>query len=85
VLGPLNSTFLTRVLKKQDEVSFGDYSPIAHYNVICKLVANIIALRLKPTLSEVIFEERFDFLQRRQIHDAVSITHEELHSIKLFN
>jgi hypothetical protein len=45
-------------------------------------MAKIIAMRLKPVLSEVILEEQFGFLQRRQIHDVVAISQEALHSIK---
>jgi hypothetical protein len=83
--GALNSTFLCLIPKKQDVSSFEDFHPISCCNVIYKLISKIIARRLKPMLSEVIGEEQFGFLQNRQIHDAVAIAQEVLHSVKKRN
>ena len=53
--------------------------------MIYKVIAKVIALRLKPILSEVVSEEQFGFLHNRQIHDAVSLSKEEIHTIKKEN
>jgi hypothetical protein len=45
-------------------------------------VSKIIAFRIKPILSEIIYEEQFGFLYKRQIHDIVSLAQEVMHSIK---
>jgi hypothetical protein len=42
----------------------------------------MVAMILKPILSEVISEKQFDFLHRRQIHDAMTLAQENLHSVK---
>jgi hypothetical protein len=80
--GPLNATFMCLIPKKQCPSSFEDYRPIACCNVIYKLISKIISRRLRPMLSAFIGEEQFGFLHNRQIHDAVSIAQEVLHSVK---
>ena len=50
--------------------------------MIYKVIAKIIAQRIKPILSKVITEEQFGFLQNRKILDAVSIAQEVIHTIK---
>lgn len=82
VLGPLNSTFIALIPKKQKGLSFSDYMPITCCNVIYKIISKIIALRLKHILSTIISEEQLEFLQGRQIHDVVLLTQGALHSIK---
>ena len=82
VLGNMNSTFNAIIPKKQKCEAFEDYRPISCCNMIYKIIAKIIAQRIKPILSKVITEEQFGFLQNRQILDAVSIAQEVIHSIK---
>ena len=55
--------------------------PISCCNVVYKIIAKIIEQCLKPILSEKITEEQFVFLFNRQIHDAVSLTKEDIHTI----
>ena len=50
--------------------------------MIYKIIAKVLALRLKPVLSEIITEEIFGFLNNRKIHDAVSLAQETIHTIK---
>ena len=54
VLGALNFTFLALIPKKQNPASFEEFRPISYCNVVYKLIAKTIALRLKPILSKVI-------------------------------
>jgi hypothetical protein len=85
VHGPLNTTFLCLIPKKQCPSSFEDYRPITCCNVIYKLITKIISRRLRPMLSEIIGEEKFGFLHNKQIHDVVAIAQEVLHSVKKIN
>ena len=78
----LNSNFLTLIPKKQKAQSFDDYRPISCYKIIYIIISNVIALRIKPILSEIISEEQFGFLYNRQIHDLVSLAQEAVHNIK---
>ena len=82
VLGSLNSTFLSLIPKKQKPHSFDEFRPISCCNMIYKIIAKVLALRLKPVLSEIITEEQFGFLNNRQIHDVVSLAQETIHTIK---
>ena len=50
--------------------------------MIYKIIAKVLALRLKPVLSEIITEEQFGFLNNKNIHDAVSLAQETVHTIK---
>jgi hypothetical protein len=54
---PFNSTFITLIPKLNDPQSFDDFRPISLCNCIYKIIAKIIARRLKPILSEAISKE----------------------------
>src|SRR5690606_12873266 len=48
-------------------------------------IATVIALRIKPILSRHISPEQFGFLNERQIHEAIGVAQEVLHSVKQKN
>ena len=48
-----------------------------------QVITKIISNRMKPKLSEVILSEQFGFLGNRQVLEAVGITQECLHTIKV--
>jgi hypothetical protein len=52
--GPLNTTFIALIPKVNDPLSFDYFRPISLCNCINKIIAKIIALRLKPLLSKSI-------------------------------
>jgi hypothetical protein len=79
---PFNSTFIALIPKVNDPQSFDDFRPISLCNCIYKIIAKIIARRLKPFLSEAISKEQFRFLEGRQIHEAIGVAQEGLHSLK---
>jgi hypothetical protein len=62
---PLNSTFITLIPKSNSLEYFEDFKPISLCNSIYKVVAKIIARRLKPILSTTISKEQFGFLEGR--------------------
>jgi hypothetical protein len=62
--------------------SFEEFHPISLCNCIYKIVAKVIARRLKPILSYSISKEQFGFLEGRKIHEAIGVAQEGLHSIK---
>lgn len=78
-----NSTYIALIPKGVAPSSFEDFLPISCCNLIYKLIAKLIENRLKPIFSDFLSEEQYRFLFNHQIHDAVSITQEVLHSIKL--
>ena len=82
VLGTLKSTLLALISEKKNPSSFEEFRPISCCNVVYKIIAKVIDQRLKPILSEIITKEQFGFWFNRQIHDAVSLAQEEMHTIK---
>jgi hypothetical protein len=80
--GPFNSTFIALIPKVNDPQTFDDFRPISLCNCIYKIIAKIIARRLKPLLSKAISKEQFSFLEGRQIHEAIGVAQEGLHSLK---
>jgi ribonuclease HI len=64
-------------------ITFDDFRPISLCNCIYKIIAKIIARRLNPFLSEAISKEQFGFLEGRQIHEAIGLAQEGLHSLKI--
>ena len=81
----LNSTFLTLIPKKDKPRTFADFRPISLCNLLYKLIAKVIAGRLKPFLDQGISYEQFGFLKDRQIYEPIGIVQEVLHSIKTKN
>jgi len=78
-----NSTFISLIPKTDCPESFNNFQPIAVYNCIYKIIAKIIANRLRPILSAHISPKKFAFLNNCQIHDVIGTTQGVLHSIKV--
>ena len=77
-----NSTFIALIPKSDNPLSLNDYRPISLCNCIYKIISKFIAMRVKAILSEHISDEQFGFLEGRQIHEAIGVAQEGLHSIK---
>jgi len=78
----LNSTFLTLIPKNANSETAQGFRPIALCNVIYKIIATLIAKRLKPILPSLISPEQTGFVEGRQILDGLVITQETIHSLK---
>jgi hypothetical protein len=61
VIKDLNSTFLVLIPKVNKPTTFGDYRPIALCNLCYKIIAKILANRIKPVLSRSLSGEQLDF------------------------
>eukprot|EP00253_Pinus_taeda_P035654 PITA_35654 len=79
---PFNSTFIALIPKKDEPETFEDFRPISICNCIYKIIAKVIAIRLVPILSRNISMEQFSFLDGRQIHEAIGVSQEVIHSVK---
>jgi hypothetical protein len=82
VISSINSTFLALIPKVNNPSSFSDFHPIALCNLCYKIIAKVIAKRIRPILSRSLSEEQLGFLKGRQILDAIGTAQECLHSIK---
>ena len=76
-----NSTLIALIPKSDLPKSFEDFIPISLCNCIYKSIGKVISVRIKKVLCGSISGEQFGFLPGRQIHDAVGVVQEGLHSI----
>lgn len=81
----INSKFIALIPKTDSPSSFNDFKPISLWKCLYKIIAKIIANRLKPILSCHISPEQFSFLHNKKIHEAIGTTQEAMHYIKTKN
>ncbi|CAI5460606.1 unnamed protein product [Closterium sp. Yama58-4] len=72
---PQNITTAVTILlhKKGDKGDLGNYRPITLLSTVYKIVAKVMASRLKKVLHEVISEDQYGFIPDRQLADAVAV------------
>jgi hypothetical protein len=78
----LNSTNIALVSKEDSQTSMKDWRPIALCNVHYKVVAKILANRLKDVLNNCISENQSAFVPGRSILDNVMAAIEIVHFMK---
>ena len=77
----LNSTFIVLVRKKGGAEDIKDFRPISLVNSLYKLIAKVLANRLKKVMSKLVNTAQNTFMARRQILDASLIANEVIDSI----
>lgn len=82
MLKEANDTLISLILKKEKPDSWEDLCPISLYNMIYKILAKVIANRLKKILPLIILEEQTGFVLGCSILDKVIIAQEVIHSVQ---
>ena len=79
-LKSLNNTFLVLIPKKDGAEDLGDFRPISLLGGLYKLLAKVLANRLKKLLGKVVSPTQNAFVLGRQILDASLIANEVIDS-----
>ena len=77
----LNSTFIVMVPKKEGADDFKDFRPISLVGILYKLIAKVLANRLKKVMSRLVNKAQNAFVECRQILDASLIENEAIDSM----
>ncbi|GLT27528.1 hypothetical protein SLA2020_025150 [Shorea laevis] len=72
----INNSFIVLVPKVDNPQKIEEYRPISLIGVMYKILAKILANRIKKVVDEIIGEEQMAFLRGRQLIDGVVIANE---------
>ena len=78
----INTTFITFIPKIKNPKKVFDFRPISLCNVIYKLIAKVVANRLKKFLANFVPDSQSAFLSGRLISDNIPVAFETLYYLK---
>ncbi|GKB30917.1 RNA-directed DNA polymerase, eukaryota, reverse transcriptase zinc-binding domain protein, partial [Tanacetum coccineum] len=76
MLGELNATLISLILKTQTPNKVTDFRPIACCNVLYKCISKVITNRIKPVLGMLVSSNQSAFIPGRNIQDNILLTQE---------
>jgi len=77
----INYTYIALVHKSANASNVKDFRPIGLCNVLYKVIAKVLANKLKQVLPEIISQQQSAFLPGRLISDNILIANEALHTM----
>ncbi|GKV27934.1 hypothetical protein SLEP1_g37047 [Rubroshorea leprosula] len=78
----LNSSFIALIPKKLNAVELKDFRPISLIGCVYKLLAKVLANRLKTVISEIVSDTQSAFVGGRQLVDSVLVLNEVVDEVK---
>lgn len=77
----INNTLITLIPKIKNFLKVGDFRPISLFNITYKIIAKMLANRLKKIIHHIISPTQCAFIPHRLIIDNILITYETLHTL----
>lgn len=77
-----NVAFIALIAKSENPCGFKDYRPISMVNWIYKIIAKILARRLKKVMSDLVISHQSSLIEEIQILDSILIAGELIDSCK---
>ncbi|GKV48453.1 hypothetical protein SLEP1_g55266 [Rubroshorea leprosula] len=77
-----NSSFIALIPKVENPYRIEDYRPISLIGVMYKILAKLLANRLRKVLDKIIGEQQMAFIEGRQMMDGVVIANEVIDEAK---
>ncbi|XP_057453105.1 uncharacterized protein LOC130744965 [Lotus japonicus] len=78
----LNASFITLIPKSESPQGLKDFRPISLVNCVYKVMAKVLAIRMKEVMSYVIDDCQFAFVGNKNMLDSVPIANEVIHEAK---
>ncbi|GKV07790.1 hypothetical protein SLEP1_g19511 [Rubroshorea leprosula] len=77
-----NASFIVLIPKVENPQRIEDYRPISLIGVMYKILAKLLANRLRKVLDKIIGEQQMAFIKGRQLLDGVIIANEVIEEVK---
>ena len=78
----INSTFITLIPKIDNPHRLNDFRPIALVGCLYKILAKLLANRLRQVMGTVISDTRSMFIKNRQILDGILVANEVVDEVR---